>query len=299
MHLIVRGERLLDTLHYNLLTKEQVKSLPNTEWGKPVWDTFPKSQGSESARVLTRSYLGRLVPLSRAILLNHESQDLTLVNGLSYPKLPASRETMAAVVVRGRGGDQRLAYIGIDLSRHPWRELESLLNLERMEEIGGGALALENIAKLSQPTVDFWVGGMSANRGKIEDVAEWNLSLPLKLLYSAQIIKYQKGVGLAKQGDVSLRNAVRAYAGYLKLDDKVSKGLRAKVNVAYWTTLDSDHKMLVDAACEPSAELEGWRSHLIRTMNGAYRDACPHETPRQIQAYALGQREIRIRKPQE
>jgi CRISPR system Cascade subunit CasA len=287
MHSIVRGRHLLDTIFLNLLTKEQVKTLPNSKWGKPIWDAFPASQQGEDVKVLTHSYLGRLVPLSRAILLTPASTYCTLANGLSYPKLPTGREPMIAVVLK----NQRPAYLNINLSRHAWRELGSLLNLNRMG-MAGGALALDHLKNIQAQAVDVWVGGLVADKGKLLDAAEWNFSLPLDLLDSAQIEKYKKGVKKANQGEFSLKKGIDEYCKYLKAE---AGGFKARAVTAYWTTLDADHKKLIDIACDPYAPMEQWREFLVKTIHDTYRQACPHETARQIQAFAVGRRALRIR----
>jgi len=290
MHSILRGEHLAHTIHLNLLTREQVKTLPGGQWGVPIWDAFPSSQQGEDVNALTHSYLGRLVPLSRAILLHPASTYCTLANGLSYPKLPAGREPMVTVVLKGKGNNQKPAYLNINLSRHAWRELGSLLNLNRMG-VAGGALALDHLVALGGQTVDFWVGGLVADRGKLLDVAEWNFSLPLNLLNSAQIEKYRKGVEKANQGERCLRDAIGKYCDYLKAE---AGGFKAQAVSAYWTTLDADHKKLIDIACNPCAPMEQWREFLIKTIHDTYGQACPHETSRQIQAFAVGRRALRI-----
>jgi hypothetical protein len=64
-HLILRGDTLLHTLHLNLMTRKQIASLPNAEWGEPVWDNPPTGSGMQQGHAT--SYLSRLVPMPRAI----------------------------------------------------------------------------------------------------------------------------------------------------------------------------------------------------------------------------------------
>jgi CRISPR system Cascade subunit CasA len=294
MHSVLRGERLLDTIHLNLLTKEQVSSLPNATWGVPVWDAFPPSQDSDDAHALVHSYLGRLVPLSRAILLDPDSTFFTLGNGLSYPKLPAGREPMATVYIRGQGNKQEPAYLRVILARHPWRELGSLLNLNRTGETGS-ALALDHLQNVRDGTIDLWVGGMATKQSKFIDMAEWNLTLPLRLIYTAEISKYQNGVELARSGEWSLGLAIREYGKHLSMEGHLIAGLRHKAAMGYWATLDSNNQMLADIACDAERQLEEWRSFLWRMLHDSYRQVCPHDTPRQIQAFAVGQRALWIK----
>ena len=291
---LIRGDLLLDTIYYNLLTKEQVEKLPNPLWGLPIWDAFPESQNGDNAKTLVRSYLGRLVPLARATQLHLNSTSFTLANGLTYPKLPAGRETMATVYIRGKGSKQELAYLRVILARHPWRELGSLLDLSRAGE-KGGALALDHLQNASDGTVDIWVGGLASDQAKLIDMAEWNLTVPLRLLYTAELTKYQNGVDLARTGEGSLGFAVKEYGKQLKMENQLIAGLKQKALLTYWTTLDTNNQMLVDIACDGKRPLEEWRLFLLKTTNESYRQICSHNTPRQIQAFAIGQRLIRIK----
>jgi CRISPR system Cascade subunit CasA len=298
MHSVIRGARLLDTIYLNLLTREQVTRLPNTMWGVPVWDAFPESQNSSDAQALTHSYLGRLVPIPRAILLEPDSAKFTLANGLTYPKLPAGRETMVTVYIRGKKSKQEQAYLRVNPSRHPWRELGSLLNLNRIGEVGA-ALALDHLQNVRDGTIDLWVGGMATNQAKVVDLAEWNLALPLTLLYTAELRKYQRGVDFARIGEGSLGYAILAYGKHLGMEDQAIAGIRQKAILVYWTTLDNNNQMLVDIACAVERDVDEWRSFLVKTVHEAYRQACPHNTARQIQAFAAGQRLLRIKNPEE
>lgn len=293
IHLMVRGGNLLDALRLNLLTKKQVGGLPKPEWGCPVWDAFPKTQTDENAAKTVRSYLGRLVPLSRGILMKPDESKMTLVNGLAYPKLPEGREPMLSVVMKGSGKNQHVGYVNLSLSRHVWRELGSLLSMKN-SVAGSGPLSLENIGLLvdSDEVVDFWTGGLVADKGKILDTAEWNFSVPASFLCEGAMKKYSDGVALAESGEWAVRSAVKDYAKSMKSE---SGGFSRKATVQYWSTLDSTYQTLVGIASDVERDLDDWRTVLRRAMRGAFEQACPHETPRQIQAFAQARRFLKIK----
>ncbi|MBN2683635.1 MAG: type I-E CRISPR-associated protein Cse1/CasA [Pontiellaceae bacterium] len=293
LHLLLRGETLLQTIHLNLLTRNQVSSMPNSAWGCPIWDAFPLNQTDENAHKTIGTYQGRLVPLSRGILMDKTESKMTLVNGLAYPKLPAAREPMLTVVLKGSGANQKIGYVNLNLFRHMWRELGSLLTLSNSSS-EGGPLALHNLGSWNgdQDIVDIWTGGLVADKGKILDTAEWNLSIPVSMLGEAEIGKYSLGVELANKGEQSLRNAIKAYCSAMKSD---SAGFIRKATVYYWSALDSMYQVLVDIASDCERDLEDWRAVLWKTMHKAFEEACPHDTPRQIQAYAQAKGLLRIK----
>ena len=293
IHLMVRGGTILQTLNLNLLTKKQVGELPNSEWGDPIWDSFPQAQTDENASKMVRSYLGRLVPLSRGILIKPDKSKMTLVNGLAYPKLPEGREPMLSVVMKGTGKNQHIGYVNLSLSRHVWRELGSLLSMRNSAE-GSGPKALENLAGLmnSNEIIDFWSGGLVADKGKILDTAEWNFSVPASFLSEAAMKKYSDGVALAGFGEWAVRSTVKDYAKSMKSE---SGGFSRKATIQYWSTLDSTYQTLVDIASDRERNLDDWRVVLRKAMREAFEQACPHETPRQIQAFVLAKRFLKIK----
>jgi CRISPR system Cascade subunit CasA len=293
VHLLLRGNTILQTIQFNLLTKKQVAILPNSSWGIPVWDAFPQTQTDEFAEKTVKSYLGRLVPLSRGILLEKGRAQLTLVNGFAYPKLPEGRETMLTVVIKGTGANQRVGYVNLNLSRHVWRELGSLLSL-KYESSESGPMAFQNLihVKSQDEMVDVWTGGLVADKGKILDTAEWNFSIPVSMMEDSSIEKYKNGVALANAGETALKNAVQNYAKRMKAE---SGAFTRKATVQYWSALDSTYQLLVDIASDNQRNLDDWRTVLFRSRNASFEQACPHETPRQIQAFAQAKGLLKIK----
>jgi hypothetical protein len=43
---------------------------------------------------------------------------------------------------------------------------------------------------------------------------------------------------------------------------------------------------------------DGWYQTVRQAMEDAYRNACPHKTPRQIEAFACGRRFLRLKNPE-
>jgi len=274
------------------LTKKQVVKLPNSKWGIPIWDAFPTKQTDENADKSVHSYLGRLVPLSRGVLIEKKKAQMTLVNGLAYPKLPEGREPMLSVVMKGTGKQQRVGYVNLSLVRHVWRELGSLLCV-RSTANGGGALSLQNcVLRGGDQFVDFWTGGLVADKGKILDTAEWNFSIPLAMLDEVELKKYSNGVALASAGEWGLKSAVKSYSKNLKSENG---GYSRKATMHYWSTLDSNYQMLFDIASDEEQNLDDWRTMLRKTMHEAFEQACPHDTPRQIQAFVLAKKTLKIK----
>jgi len=78
LHAFIRKPDLLATIHANLLTKETFQEYAGRDavWGQPVWHRMPVKPGDLPET--TRSYLGRLVPVARAVWLNDDKSTATL-----------------------------------------------------------------------------------------------------------------------------------------------------------------------------------------------------------------------------
>jgi CRISPR system Cascade subunit CasA len=315
LHVILRGEDLLSTIHMNLLTRDVIQALPNTEWGRPSWEIMPEGPDDAVVQELGGSYLGRLVPMPRAVKLGQGANRITLANGLTYPKIGESREPCAIVVLRNKGTKQEPGYLRVDPLKHPWRELSSILALAAPQHTGG-PLTLSHIRHLQQQdTFDVWTGGLAMDphpgkAAKFLDAAEWSFSLPAALLGSTALHTYQEGVICANRGSQRLRNAITVYfedlavgefkrgesVGFNRNDNK-SRERRSKVWAAatawYWSQLDANYKLLVDTAADPRCSLGGWYGTVRNTITDAYNRACPHGTPRQLRAFAKGAQRLK------
>lgn len=284
LHTILRGESMLHSIHHNLLIKNELTQV----WGLPIWEIdliSPVKAQADSAQ----TYLGRLVPLSRGILLDKAGQCCTYVAGIKYETLPAYREPMGTVLLNKKNEP---FYMGIRHEQHVWRDLGAILSLNVRSE-SHGALALARTGFIHSEKIDLWVGGVHRKSGKntVIDMLEWNFSIPASMLHEVEIEKYSKGVGLANEVAWALKNAIQAhkesYSKELKID---GASYARKATVQYWSTLDSSYQMLVDIASDGNRNLDDWRNLLRKTMHEAFEQACPHETPRQIKAFVQAQR---------
>ncbi len=284
LHTIIRGESLAATVHLNLLHKEMFGGRnAAAAWGRPTWelDRLRRQPLSENVR----TFLGRLVPASRAIRCLPDSRHIALANGIACPKLPEGREPMATVITRRKGRAEQRAYVAFQPGRHPWRELAALLSLSSADR-AGGALALANLRRLAGGHIDIWVGGQAADRTKILDMGVWTFSLPRSLLDSTALQAYQAGVAQAEKGEAKLTGAVKKYAKALHAGtDSPLKFARA----LYWTALDRDCHILAETASSAATRLaDTWLPRVREAMFSAYERTCARATPRQIQAYAAG-----------
>jgi len=287
LHSIVIGNSLLQTIHLNLLTKKQISTNPNMEWGNPVWEDLPSSSENNSVY----SFLGRLVPLSRNIHLSKESNKITLADGLKYPILDTIREPMATVRLNKQNKN---IYVSVSLDRHPWRELGSILELPHNDSNSCGAFALKKLRKIEEKEVDLWTGGLVADKAKLIDTAEWLFSINTDMIGDIPLNNYKDGVKLAQDAETSIYYATKEYSSALSSDNTYS----SVTKTLFWSILDTKYEILLNASQNKNSEaMEEWFLIVREAMTIAYDRICARITPRQIEAYAKGKNKLFLKNP--
>lgn len=297
LHAVLRGDNLLDTIHRNLMTKEQVARFYGPDsWGKPVWEAMPTQLSDETAiHNAAQTYLGRLVPMSRCIRLSDDCQSLILANGLDYPEW---REPTATIVTRTIKGKPTRVPLPASVEKAVWRELHALTVLAVDKNSNGGPAALANI--VDGAAFDLWVGGLPTDRAKLIDTVESVFHVPAAMLHEQSQHVYEAGVGWAEKTASRLTQAISTYHRELGDDlDRAELGdrrqqIQNKATAQFWTDIEQSVPQLLDVAAHPEKlgnnewHKTDWGRAVWRAARAAYEHACPHDTPRQMRAYALG-----------
>jgi CRISPR system Cascade subunit CasA len=309
VHAYVRGKNLLETIHRNLLHKELVDRIYGRgRWGQPIWERIPKSfSDKEAIRNATETYLGRLVPLSRAIWIESDRLHIVLGNGLDYPgfgEKGGPREAAATVVVVTNNGKREHRVLGLSLDRAIWRELHSVAVKRHSAEGAGGPLALENLD--DSAAVDLWTGGLAADRAKPLDVVESVFHLPAGMLCETGTKIYEEGVRRAERVAQALEAAIIDYAGGVGNGGGQSPraapvSVRTAVLSRFWSAAEQSVGDLLEAAGNPGKiAQDGWEGTAwARVLKSAALEAlglaCPRSTARQVRAYVRAETELRKR----
>lgn len=309
LHTFVRRDNLFETIHANLLTKATIKHSYDRPWGQPIWERWPVA-ASDGANVenATSTYLGRLVPLSRAILIHPNRRDIVLGNGLSYPAFTAevpefSAEPTATVVPTS---DKKGHRVLSGSSKAIWRELFGLTAIRHAGETGG-ALALENLD--THRSFDIWVGALLSEKGKgVVDGLESVCHIPAQMLTEAGRAEYDDEVKAAERKAKALGAAIvkwrelvdGAWPGKVKSDPKARGKIQAAASRHYWSTVERSlshlEKTITAEGEARDAARDAWRKVLRDAALAAFELVCSRETPRQLRAFALGRAEL-FRKP--
>ena len=147
VHALLRGSNLFDSIHLNLPTYEDICfSYGALDIGKPIWEETPSSfDDLPSIENATKSYVGRLVPMTRFIRLHSEGERILLGDGFVYPTFTDGfpQEPTATVMVRKNAKKEERAILSYRPSKSLWRELGAI-TVKRKADGNGGPLSLRH-----------------------------------------------------------------------------------------------------------------------------------------------------------
>lgn len=318
LHCFVRKKTLIETLHANTLTKEQIKDRYGENIGVPIWEYSPSSPTDANAKKnATETYIGRLVPLSRWLKILPDSASILMGEGFVYPVFPEFIEASAVVKVISKNNTQEYKILGCKTTT-PWREL-CALTTKRIKDKGevGGPAYIEN--QSSYDGYDLHIMAIKRDSGSLLDTFESILHVPDYLALSeVNKVSYDKGVKSAEMKSGNLDRAIQTYLSFLIPDmvETVKKGLafkkmkknesdryqgiknrvREKYLIYYWTLIEKQRHLLMKyislIGTEQDTEREqankAWLNAINVSAKETYQALCSQETPRQMRAYVAG-----------
>jgi CRISPR system Cascade subunit CasA len=319
LHAFLRRNCLIDTIHYNLTTRERIEGMKPLSWGRPVWEQelISLSDGAVTTKI-GASYLGRLAPLSRAVWLSDDCATAENANGIAFPNFDAGFRETSCAVKKGRGAQDkdelRLVSAGDKGTiKAVWRELHAITLKQSASGVGGPA-CLYNI--VGTENFVLWVGAFVANRAKVVDGIEAVFSTPAGMLEQSSNQRYEQGALFANKLSAQLGRAIRAYRHAVeraafdesqraKVEMNIRKNKSEKQRLwtlerhavlHFWTAAERNLRKLFQLVTTALPIAGGqyrfletdWGKCLFAAAVDAYDIACPHETPRQMKAHVLG-----------
>lgn len=240
IHLFICGENLLDTLWYNLRTREEIKELRNG-MGVPIWELMPlRMEHEEAVQNATTTYLGRLVPLSRVVKISMSADKCLVSKGIHYPvyrdkELMYYESTMSIKVSEDK--EQRITrqIVGANIDRAMWRNLPALLHW----------FSAKKVKPFARPDVQdlpshfgIWVGALVLDQAKILGTME-DYYEHLDRKYVGVSADKQQAVlmGMADSGVEAVKNALSVYYKCFNTQFENKKSVFACAEKNYWSWL--------------------------------------------------------------
>lgn len=289
LHTFLIGSNLKQTLLSNLLDQKTIQQ-HYSELGKPYWEQAEATKANN--KVLT-SYMGRLVPISCALYIEKEGEEVKIDQGNQHPDW---RESTSTLFVK----EGKTLSLRADLSKGIWKDLHAITVLRQADrEEQRAPLILQSHFDAHQADeVDLWLGELvKAKDAKIVDLMESTFTVPKQLFQEHGRNCYESGVAYAEIQSKQLYGAVKQYGVAMK-NENPPVGLAKK---QFWHALEQQVATLLNIVREDSIlngksfgeGSDSWTSTVHAAAREAYEKTCPRETPRQLQAFATGLRSLR------
>jgi CRISPR system Cascade subunit CasA len=306
--------RCATTLKCCLISNMLSESLITTFYGptgrgKPVWEFSTDHVSDLVAKRddLEATYLGRLVPVTRAIWLLDEGERMIMDNALTYQPFEAFREPTATVKIIN---DER-KLVGAMPERALWRDLQAICVKRLSDSSLGAPLTLQDVAR--QDRTHLWIGALAAGRKASEkcrlfESIESEYSVPIEMFDSGGQAVYESGVGFSNSRSKLLRDAIDQYWDICEDIDKRSKRSRKKrmelrkkgAESFFWHAIEQHVPKLLAIVADVSllggkdfyTSKNFWSRAVRSAARAAYEHACSRGTPRQIQAFAAGLKKL-------
>jgi CRISPR system Cascade subunit CasA len=293
LHHFWQGRSLQDTIWFNLFTQEDISRMRvlTSGVGKAPWEQMPTGEDDAVANVLKSSLIGRLIPISRFVLLTD--------TGLHYSEgilHPSYKEGMAdpSVSVNYSGKDPKA--IWVDTEKRPWRMLTSLLGFIKSQSSKEVytcpqlefclSRAVNNTSQLG-----LWSAGLrvSSNAGEqyvsgTDDYLESLILLPMGFIGERWFECLQSEMLELDALSKTLYGCVLSYFKHQTVD---GKNQAAQATNLFWQLCESRFQDLINR-CGKGMDEE--RHQLRKVFAGfvhqAFDQVCPKETARQLDAWA-------------
>lgn len=303
-HVFLVGKNLLESISINIcdfgeLSMHFNSTSSNDKWlGRPAWECMPTDATDDQA---TKTYLGRLTPVSRAIRFFPQSSYMLYGEALRYSSFPDFyREVNSSVIIKRIKKKEERYLVGARLGVRPWRQLDAILQYNLQGKTSTHAV---NLGHLGNEPVDVWIGALLRNPGK-QDVIDsiesrFHLSPTLRSMDGCAI--YSHEIQNAQNIANKLSKAIYVYR--IALDPRNETGIGEGATTHYWTSTEQNLPLLmahIEAIDTDDAipTRKNWRKMLYASAHDAYKLACGQETPRQRRAFAKGWQELAFKKNQ-
>ena len=292
LHSFLQGASLQESIWLNFVTEENLRELKffPKALGIAPWEEMPQGENCPVAKSLKYSYMGRLVPISRFILLAE--------GGVHYSEGIAHQGYAGGIVDASVAVDfstTKPKVLWADPEKRPWRLLPALLSFlgsEKRDTFDCLQLRL-GIPRAKQSRAEFglWSGGLrvSSNAGEqyvsgLNDFVESEIRFKTKHLNSIWFSKLKQEMDELNTLSKIVYGATR---GFFKIQKSEGKGQAARAANLFWQLCERKFQEFVNACDDDSGEdVKKLRHVFAEFTNKAYNTYCPKDTARQLDAWA-------------
>ena len=290
LHTFLLGSCIKESIWLNLLTKHDLvrsRFYPGGA-GIPPWDNCPLGEADNIAESMKKSLMGRLVPMSRSVLLAADGMHYS--EGLLHPTYKEGGIDPSVAI---NFKDSKVLWV--DPNKRPWRNLTSLLAfLENQTESDFICLHLKfGIERIKNLAIKLgiWSGGLrasgnTAGEQKVsgdDDFVESEVYLNTSVLSSNWFSNIKSEMSLLDNLSKSLYGAILGY--YKEQKAEGEKFANQGFNL-FWQLSEQHFQSLLDV-CEDSdfTKSKSMRPQFGQILRSVYDGFCPQDTARQLEAW--------------
>lgn len=297
LHNFCFGTSLLKTVWLNLFTQVEIAGLtiyPNG-LGTAPWQQMPQGEDCAIAKQMKGSLMGRLIPLCRFCLLTDEG--LHYSDGINHASYKEGMfDPSIAIDFSGKEAKVRWA----NPERRPWRELTGLLSFIGQQKSRFDCIQLQlaiSKAMCQTEAIAIWSGGLrvSSNAGEqyvsgFDDMVESLCWLEPGILGEIWFERFKSEMsGLDKLAKM-LYGGVMSYCKALLIE---GSNYAARATHLFWQLCERQAQALLDDCDKPDI------CHQLRRQFASYSEQvfdqiCPHQTARQLDAWAKAKPNLAI-----
>ena len=292
LHSFLQGKNLRETMWLNLLTEENMEGLKyfSDGFGTVPWEKMPQGEDCPAAKSLKNSYIGRLIPISRFVLL--ADNGLHYTEGIAHPGY-AEGVVDASVAVDLSASKAKVLWV--DPEKRPWRQLPALLSFLGSEKKGAfDCLQLRlGVTRVKKAHLEFGLcsGGLrvSSNAGEqyvsgSNDFVESEIQLSSSSLGNIWFSNLTQEMNELDQLSKITWSATMAF---FKAQEAEGKDQAVQAGNLFWQLCERRFQDLVNA-CDDVAgeEVKKLRRVFAGFVDKAYNTYCPKGTARQVDAWA-------------
>ncbi|MBN1151249.1 type I-E CRISPR-associated protein Cse1/CasA [candidate division WOR-3 bacterium] len=295
LHNFLIGESILESLWFNLIPKNQIISAPHLTKGIGIapWEGMPQGEDCEKAKELKTTYLGRLVPLCRFVLLANDG--LHYSEGIFYPGYAQGGFDLSTGVDFSTA---KARVLWVDTEKRPWRQLTSLLAFLANEKKGSfdcyqlrfGLSRVRN----TQCKLGIWSGGLcvSSNAGEqyasgTDDFVESEFFLETAWLGESWFLQLKSEMAIIES---LAKNVYGSTMGFYKHQFAEGKDQATQAANLFWQLAEQHFQELINACGSDTAE--SLRPKYAQIALKAYDTYCPKNTARQLDAWAANRPQL-------
>jgi CRISPR system Cascade subunit CasA len=289
LHNYFLGPTLQESIWLNLFTEAEIADLTlyPLGLGTPPWEQMPEGEDCNIAQQLKGSLMGRLLPLCRFCLLTNEG--LHYSEGIAHGNYKDGVfDPSVAIDISGNEPKVRWA----DPERRPWRELTSLLGFIRP---GGKSFDCHQLrlafAKVKRQQAPFavWSAGLKVRNDLGEQSPKGSDDMVESICWFSpddiDEIWFNHFQTQMSQLEGVAKTLYGCVMGYYKTQLMDGTSYAKQASNLFWQLCERQSQALIDG-CDESTARQQLRRQFARYTTQVFDQFCPHQTARQMDAWA-------------